>query len=118
MTLTVLLVLGTIVLATVSAVYAARACRGAHDVARALGASGANIRQIARRTGLQQDIVAMLLAGRPARRPAPRQNVPLSAGTARSGTRGPGRTQGTSSRAPDIGPSSPRAKPGTDVALA
>lgn len=77
--LTVVLGLATVILGAVFASYTARMCRGAHDVARSMGESGTDIRQIVRRTKLPQDIVSMLLAS-PA---ASRQNVPASAGTAR-----------------------------------
>jgi hypothetical protein len=79
MTVIVLLGLATIVLAVVFASYAAQVCRPVHDIARALGASGADVRQIARRTRLPQDVVSMLLTD-----PGmPRQNVPAAAGTSR-----------------------------------
>jgi hypothetical protein len=91
-TLTVLLGLATVVLGAVFASYTARVCRGAHDVARSMGESGTDIRQIVRRTKLPQDVVSMLLAS-PA---ASRQNVPASAGTARQVAARPARSPAAS----------------------
>jgi hypothetical protein len=116
-TLTVLLSLATVVVGISFATYAARACRGAHDVARSMGASGTDIRQIARRTKLQQDVVFMLLAG-PA---ASRQNVPASAGTARRTALTPSRSPAAVVRPTATGGPTPRtvrAPRGTDVAMA
>ena len=85
MTLMVMLSLATVVVAVGFATYVARVCRGAHDIARSLGASGAQIQQIARQTGLQQDVISAILA-RPSRN---RQNIPRSAETARRGAERP-----------------------------
>lgn len=113
----VLLGITTIILAVVSASYAARACRGVHDIARSLGERGTDVRQIARRTGLSQDVVAMLLA-----RAAPRQKVPAAAGTSRrSGPTASPKTQATtrtSATVPAAAARASKAMRGTDVAIA
>lgn len=115
MTLILLLSVATVITAVGFATYVARACRGAYDTARSLGESGTDVRQIARRTGLQQDVVSMLLAGRP----AARQNIPVAAGTtSRSGST-PARQPRPQSRRPVAPRSAPRAvgaMRGTDVA--
>jgi hypothetical protein len=127
MTMTVMLLsLATIILAVVFASYAARAYRGVHgvhDVARSLGERGTDVRQIARRTGLAQDVVSMLLA-----RSAPRQKVPAAAGTSRpSGSTTSRNTQTparTSAKVPAVAAAvtaaarADKAMRGTDVAIA
>lgn len=121
--LTVLLGIATVILGIVFANYAAQVCRGAHEVARSMGASGTDIRKIVRRTKLQQDVVSMLLA-RPA---ASRQNVPASAGTARRAAGRPSRVPATQARPLRRGvtakgtppkPAATGALRGTDVAVA
>ena len=122
-TLTVLLSVATVVLGIAFASYAAQVCRGAHDVARSMGASGTDIRKIARRTRLPQDVVSMLLAV-PA---ALRQNVPASAGTARRTGLAPVRSPAMSDQPlaqaavaarTSRAPKSPGAPRGTEVAIA
>jgi hypothetical protein len=122
-TLTVVLSVATVVLGIAFASYAARVCRGAHDVARSMGASGTDIRKIARRTRLPQDVVSMLLAV-PA---ALRQNVPASAGTARRTRLAPVRNPATPVQASaqaavaartSPAPKAPGAPRGTEVATA
>lgn len=115
--LTALLILATVIVASCCAAIAARACRSAHETARVLGADGKALHLIAKRTGLPQDVVAMLLAGSHARSLAPRQKMPSSAGTARGAitTR-----VATLLAAPVTRRSAPVTRPalrGTDVAL-
>jgi len=114
-TLILLLSVATIITAVGFATYVARACRGAYDTARSLGANGTDVRQIARRTGLQQDVVSMLLA----RPPVARQNVPVAAGTTSPSGSTPARQPRPQVRPPVASRTAPRptgAMRGTDVA--
>ena len=71
----------TVAIGTLAAVLVARSLRGAHEVARTLAARGDRIPQIAQRTRLPQDVIAMLIAGTASAVSMPRQNVPVTAQT-------------------------------------
>ena len=58
--------------------------RGSRASVRWLASRGAGVRQIARRTGLPQDVVSMLLDARALLPPPDRQKVPEPAGSALS----------------------------------
>ena len=86
----------TLVTAIVAALAAAHALQTRPDAARALAAKGIPVHRIARRTGLPQDVVAMLLNHRvPARR---RKKLPRPVDSAQ-----PARTQPPTTQTRPVG---------------
>lgn len=83
MMLTLMLTLATTIAAASAAAIVARACRSSHQTARDLAARGERVHSIARRTGLPQDVVSMLLFVVASHGANPRQKVPTAAESSR-----------------------------------
>ena len=81
MNTTTVIAIATAALGVLAATLVARSFRGAHDVARTLAARGTRIPQIAKRTRLPQDVIAMVIAGSATAVAMPRQKVPSTAHT-------------------------------------
>jgi len=78
---TTVIAIATTAFGLIAATLVARSFRGAHDVARNMAARGTRIPQIAQRTRLPQDVIAMVIAGSATAVALPRQKTPSTAQT-------------------------------------